>query len=136
MKLYTDGGCTNNQNDPTKRQMRIVVADETGMVLAEHTMKGGSNNIAELWAVAEALVFANGCGIGDLDLYTDSQNTLAWLDGNVGKKLNDRVAVMNLLHTINTLRERVRMTVTWIRRENNLAGIYIEENAVAAPKGL
>ncbi len=56
MKIYTDGGCTGNQKVSNKRRMRIVVADETGIPLVEKTLQGGSNNIAELWAVAEALL--------------------------------------------------------------------------------
>lgn len=108
--------------------MRIVVSDEAGIVLVEKTLKGGSSNVAELWAVAEAMPFAKSCGITDLTIYTDSRNTLAWLDGRIGKKLNDRVAVMNLLLTINGARRQVKMAATWIPREQNIAGIYIEES--------
>ena len=131
MKLFTDGGCTNNQNEVTKRQMRIVVADETGVVHVEKTMKGGSNNIGELWAVAEALLFARTTGIADLDIYTDSRNNLAWIEGRVGNTLNDRQSVMNLLQAINNLRRHVKMTITWIPRKHNVAGLYIEQTAVA-----
>lgn len=131
MKFYIDGGCTNNQREPKDRQMRIVVADETGAVLVEKALPGGSNNIAELWAVAEALFFAKQSSITEVELYTDSQNTLAWLDGRVGKKLNDRAAVMNLVGTIGKLRRRITMTATWVPREENLAGRYIEQTAAS-----
>ncbi len=113
--------------------MRIVVADETGTPLVEKTRHRGSNNIAELWAVAEAIMFAKHCGITGIHVFTDSKNNLAWLDGNVGNNLNDRTSVMNLLEAITNLRRRVAMTVTWIPRERNLAGLYIERNAPGTP---
>ena len=55
MKVYTDGRCTNNQGPMDKRSMRAGVVDETGSVLIDKTMNGGSNNIAEVWAIAEGL---------------------------------------------------------------------------------
>lgn len=80
--------------------MKIVVTDETGIVLLEKSKKGGSNNIAELWAVAETMLFARSCGIPEVHIYTDSKNTKAWLQGRIGKKLNDRVSVETLLTCI------------------------------------
>jgi ribonuclease HI len=129
MKVYTDGGCTNNQYAQDKRRMRIVVTDESGTVLVEKTLKGGSNNVAELWAVAEAMLFAKEGGVTELEIHTDSRNNLAWLDGKVGESLNDKAAVMNLIEAINELRLHLKMTVIWIPRQQNYAGVYIERNA-------
>jgi ribonuclease HI len=57
--LYTDGGCTNNnQTDVAKRVMSVAVVDDRGdelLVLNEEC--GGSNNIAEFLAVKEALTW-------------------------------------------------------------------------------
>jgi ribonuclease HI len=126
MKVYTDGSCNNNEPDPKKRIVRVVVTDETGSVLVDKTLTGGSSNIAELRAVAEALAFAKSGGVPDLDVYTDSRNNLAWINGRVGKKLNDRTAVLNLIAAIMNFCETIRLTLTWIPREQNLAGHYIE----------
>ena len=108
--------------------MRAVVTDEAGIILVDKVLQGGSSNIAELWAVTEALLFAKSCKITDLDLYTDSRITIGWLKGHVGKKLNDRAAVMNLLTTINNLRTKIGMNATWVPREQNVAGVFIERN--------
>ena len=125
MTLFTHGGCANNHQELSTRQMRIVVADETGKVLVEKTLKGGSNNIAELWAVAEAMLFGKSRGILEVQIRTNSRNVLAWLDGRIGNNLNDRDAVVNLMDTINKLRAHVNIDVTWIPKTENLAGMYI-----------
>jgi ribonuclease HI len=128
MKMYTDGSCNNNEPDPKKRIIRAVVTDENGICLVDKTLTGGSSNIAELWAVAEALAFAKSGSIPALDVYTDSRNNLAWINGRVGKKLNDRATVWNLIAAITNFRECVQLTVSWVPREQNLAGHYIERN--------
>ena len=129
MKVFTDGGCNNHEPDPTKRTIRAVVTDENGTMLVDKVLKGGSNNIAELWAVAEALKFAKECGIEELELFTDSKNNFAWIEGRIGNGLNDRKAVLKLVAAINHFRSYVKLKLFWIPREVNLAGIYIEKNA-------
>jgi len=47
------------------------------------------NNIAELLAVKEALVWATEHGYEAIEIRTDSRNNLAWVAGRIGKKLND-----------------------------------------------
>ena len=91
VSVFTYGGCTNNyQYDIETRDMYIIVTDEVGSVLVEKIKTSGSNNIAELWAIEEALLYANSCGVLDLDLYSDSKTALSWLDGVSGKtKLTD-----------------------------------------------
>ena len=74
MKVLTYGDCTNTyQYDITKREMIIVVTDESVTPLVEKTRRSGSNNIAELWAIEEALLYARSCGVVELDLYSDSR---------------------------------------------------------------
>jgi len=126
--LYTDGGCSgNDQPDISKRQMIAVVSDSNGNILVETQVhNGGSNNIAELLAVKEALVWATERGYEAIEIRTDSRNNLAWVAGRIGNKLNDRGAVLDLYETINRLRERVQVDLVWIPRDSNLAGQYIE----------
>jgi ribonuclease HI len=136
MKFFTDGSCDNFQ-DIKDRTMKIVVTDETGAVLVEKTKMGGSSHFAELWAVAEAMLWAKESQIAELEVLTDSSNNLGWLNVHVGKKLNDRIAVMNLLTAIESLKKYpatgtgayVTMSVSWVPREENLAGIYLSERA-------
>ena len=126
--LYTDGGCSNNdQPDASKRAMIAVVTDSTGTVLVEQRQHGGSNNIAELLAVKDGLAWAKEHRWNTVEIRTDSRNNFAWVAGRIGKKLNDRYAVMDLYETIRRLREQVRMDLAWVPREANLAGRYIEE---------
>jgi ribonuclease HI len=133
MKLYTDGSCMNQIDaDHKKRIMRIVVTDENGTVLVDKTKTGGSSNVAELWAVTEALLYVKNCEIPAnqkiAEIFMDSQNNFAWLNGRVGHKINDKKAVSHLLTAVNRLREKVKLKLTWIPREENLAGIYLEQN--------
>jgi ribonuclease HI len=126
--LYADGGCAGNeQRDCFKRKMVAVVSDDQGHILIDKHQEGGSNNIAELLAVKEALLWCVANKIGDVEIRTDSRNNLAWVLGKkIGKKLNDRDAVLNLKTAIDACRSKVNLTLTWIPREQNLAGHYIQ----------
>src|SRR5581483_7073623 len=128
MNLYTDGGCTNNnQSDMKKRKMIIAVSDEDGTILLDKTKEGGSNNVAELWAIAECLALMQSCGQEEVTIHTDSQCAAAWVTkGRIGKHLNDRMTVIELLEAIRDLRFEVKTTIKWVPREHNLAGHYIE----------
>lgn len=126
--LYTDGGCAGNeQRDCSKRKMVAVVSDDQGRILIDKHQDGGSNNIAELLAVKEALLWCAENTIGDVEIRTDSTNNLAWVNGKkVGKKLNDRETVLNLKGAIDACRSKINLTLNWIPREQNLAGHYIQ----------
>ena len=128
MILHTDGGCSNNnQLDLTKRKMVAVVSDDAGNVLIEKTQEGGSNNIAELLAVKEALMWCFVNKVKEVEIKTDSRNTISWVFGRkVGKKINDRPTVMNLKTAIQALLQDIKLNLVWIPREENQAGEYIE----------
>ena len=64
----------------------------------------------------------------EADVFTDSTNTLAWIDGRVGDNINDKKAVSHLLTAVYRLREKVKLKLTWIPRKNNVAGIFMERN--------
>ncbi len=127
--LYTDGGCSGNDHrDLSKRNMIAAVTDERGTILIDRHQEGGSNNIAELLAVKEALVWCVANKIGDVEIRTDSTNNLAWVLGKkVGKKINDRDAVLALKTSIDACRSRLNLSLKWIPREQNLAGHYVEK---------
>ncbi len=119
----------NNSLPVEKRMMRAVVTDEHGTVLVDKARSGGSNNIAELWAVAEAFGWAKANGVGELELFTDSQNNFAWVEGRFGSKLNDRDAADFLYQIIKKFREKhgIKLEMKRVPREQNVAGIFIEQ---------
>src|SRR5438105_1995705 len=120
--LYTDGACTNNnQRDLTKRQMTASVVSATGEVLTFRTEQGGSNNIAELLAVRDALQWAVENGYCTVQIRTDSQNNLRWVEGNIGFDVNDRERALRIYEEITALRLRVRMQLLWVPRRENVA---------------
>jgi len=127
--VYTDGGCSaNGQLDMTKRRMVVVVANDAGSVLVHREDEGGSNNIAELWAVAEALEWAATQPAQPLEIRTDSKNNFSWTFGRtLGKDINDRAAVEALQARIAEARKHVVFRLVWVPREENLAGHVIEE---------
>lgn len=128
MTLYVDGGCTGNgQRDLSKRAMIAVVTDDAGNVLVERPEAGGSNNVAELLAIYEALLWCHRHDVHAVHIFTDSRNNLAW--GNCkrpGLFLNNRARVLELQAGIAKLRETVAYSLAWIPREQNKAGHVIE----------
>ena len=108
--------------------MIAAVSDERGIILIDKHQEGGSNNIAELLAVKEALLWCVTNKVGDVEIRTDSKNNLAWVLGKkVGKKINDRDAVLALKTSIDACRSQFALSLKWIPREQNLAGHYIEQ---------
>ena len=129
LTLYIDGGCSGNgQRDASKRRMVSVVTDEAGVVLSETLSDGGSNNIAELIAVRDAIRWCGMKGIHQAYVMTDSQNNLSWTFGTkVGKGINDRQTVLAIKSEITAaFIAGFDLTLTWVPRANNLAGHYIE----------
>lgn len=106
--------------------MLAVVTDTRGEVLSQHFYDGGTSNIAELLAVRDAMKWAKDNNVTGLHIHTDSRNTLAWANGRIGLKLADRAQVLSIYKDIVDLRQSVNMTMEWIPRERNVAGIYIE----------
>jgi ribonuclease HI len=98
MVIYTDGGCAGNeQKDLTRRRMIAVATDERGAVLTETKQAGGSNNIAELLAVRDALSWCCSHKVPVVEIRTDSRNNFSWVLGNnVGEQVNDRDTVLQL----------------------------------------
>jgi len=128
MVLYVDGGCTGNgQKDLARRRMVAVVTAEDGAVLSEQTAEGGSNNIAELMAIRDALNWAMAHDQARVEIRTDSRNNFAWVfNKRLGKRLNDRAAVEQLRQEIATARTRVQLDLVWVSRDKNKAGHVIE----------
>ena len=88
-----------------------------------------SNNIAELIAVKEALLYAVVNKYRRVELRTDSRNNLAWVFGTkVRKQINDRNAVLVLKTEIEAARSMLDdFKMFWVPRGENVAGHYIED---------
>jgi ribonuclease HI len=130
LTLYVDGGCSGNgQRDLNKRRMISVVTDEAGVVLKCSDYDGGSNNIAELIAVRDAIRWCGMMGIHQAQVMTDSKNNLAWtFNTDVGKTINDRETVLAIKAEITAAFDAgFDLTLTWVPRDENLAGVYIEK---------
>lgn len=124
--LYTDGGCYGNtQKDLARRSMRYAVARIDGSIVVEGTAEGGSNNIAELIAVVEAVKWAKAQGWTHVSIRTDSKNNLSWVKRRPGADVNDRARVLNLQAELIAL--AFPFQLTWIPREKNLAGHYLDK---------
>jgi ribonuclease HI len=109
--------------------MRAVVTDEEGHVVAEWCGTGGTNNIAELHAVQMALTWAGQNGISEVEVRTDSRNNLSWILKPLGDGVAGRKDVLAIRSKIDSLREQMALTLVWVPRETNLAGIYLDRTA-------
>lgn len=128
--LYVDGGCSgNNQLDLSKRSMVAMVTNDRGEVLVEESSTGGgSNNIAELWAVVLALDWCAFNAVSVVTIYTDSRNNLSWVCSKkkVGQFVNDQDAVIRLKEAVARHLLGLSLKLEWVPREKNLAGHAIE----------
>ncbi|MDI6820919.1 MAG: ribonuclease H-like domain-containing protein [Patescibacteria group bacterium] len=128
MILYVDGGCSNsNQKNQAIRKMVMVVTDESGNVLVEKTQEEGSNNIAELLAIKEALMWISVNKVDNVLIKTDSKIALTWIHSKkLGKHLNNRELTTTIRDIIRALMKGILVSFVWIPREESLAGHYIE----------
>lgn len=128
--VYTDGGCSGNWSTNYKdRRMVWVVTDHFGDVISEESDNlGGSNNIAEILAIRDAVKYAVNTKQDAICIKTDSMIALHWITGSgkLGKHINDPERTRKLLQEIKDLSKNIDVFVKWISREDNLAGHYIE----------
>lgn len=125
--LYVDGGCYGNrQKDLAQRSMRYAVARIDGSIVVEGSAEGGSNNIAELIAVVEAVKWAKSQDWTHVSIRTDSKNNLSWVKRLPGADVNDRPRVLALQEELHAL--KFPFQLTWIPREKNLAGHHLEKH--------
>ncbi len=123
--FFTDGGCqNNNKKTSSERKMIVCVVDYQGNPIILKRLQGGSNNIAEWSAVKEALWYALDNKIIPIHIYTDSTNNLAWWN-KITNHAPEKAKEMK--SEIADLRNQVNATISWVPREHNLAGIYLEK---------
>jgi len=104
----------------------MVVTDSAGRVLQQGHQQGGTNNIAEFLALRMALRYAVESSLREIRIVTDSRNNLAWFKRNPGKSITDHAFVLGIKEDIEKLKTRLEIDLCWARREDNLAGQYLE----------
>lgn len=126
--LYTDGSCVgNSEKDYDSRTIAYAVSDSQGKILIEKKENGGSNNIAELKAIVEALLWAKKNKIGEVEIRTDSKIAINWIYAKkFGKHLNNKELVIGIRRLIDDVRGKIKVNFIWAPREINLAGHYFE----------
>lgn len=105
-----------------------VVMSEERELLVEERMKGGSNNIAELLGIRDALKWVTSeMVLDDILIRTDSKVALSWLSAEkFGTHLNNKELVLEIRREIDALRKEINVEFEWVPREKNKAGWYIE----------
>ncbi len=119
--IYTDGYTI--KRNPSKIGGGFIVMNETGKLLHhEKILKPNfTNNEAELLGVIKAIELADE---GDT-IMTDSNVTLCWI---FYRKCRARLDLKPKAIKAYALMEKKYLSLEQIRREENLAGIHIENN--------
>ncbi len=121
MKIYFDGGCK-----PNPGKMELAVVDETGKVLAYEKLKElGTNNEAEWLALITAMMICKEQKIKDATIIGDSMLVVNQANGTWKIKAESMKAYKEEFEILK--KEVGKVTIEYIPRAANLAGIYIEE---------
>lgn len=127
LSIYTDGSCIGN---PGPCGAGYVVVDRDGTVISEASLPlgRGTNNIAELTAMTEALRYAcSRCRPGKLMLYSDSEYLLkglkvwssAWIENDwhtsSGKPVKNMELWKDLLVIYEKAKELFRIELRWVK---------------------
>ena len=105
-----------------------IVNEQNELVKRVEMRKAGwTNNDAELWAVAGAVHIAK---VGDI-IRSDSEVMVKWwVPRGICKSRPDLNKLCQFAH--NGIRDK-RLSLVWVPREENLAGIYNDHHKTKAP---
>jgi len=120
--LYTDCFCIGK--NPSNIGGGYLVCDENNNIIEKKEIfkKGFTNNEGELLGVLRATELIDNGGT----IYTDSQNTRAWIKTGKSKARPDLNSFMQQAKDNIKLKN---LSVLWTPREENLAGILVENNS-------
>lgn len=132
MTVFVDAG-TKNNGKRGHQKTRIVVTDENGIVLFEKFIGDYTNNEGEILAIIAAL--RNVEPRKAKHIYSDSRIAVNWTLAGKNYEQQLRKAAKNrlsdrLIHFINAANVLFLLSdsvITWIPREKNKAGIYLED---------
>jgi 8-oxo-dGTP diphosphatase len=126
--LYTDGGSILNGRANQRARMAVYDA-ATGKVVVDAGLGALTNNEAEYRAIAAALDYAAEAQLGPVELRSDSQLCVQQINGAW------KVKEARLQPLVRAAQEKLRANggrITWVRREQNLAGHHLEGAPAAA----
>lgn len=135
--IYCDGSTSfNNVKDLSRRKMVICYVDvqiPNHFQIRPSHLKNGSNNIAEILGILEALRYAYFMHYKDLLIKTDSRIAHGWVTKGLSKKgvLNNRKLTEYILARINKIKpwfNKLKFEV--INRKENLAGHVLEKRVL------
>src|SRR5262245_56102269 len=129
--LYTDGGSIGNGRLDQRARMAVFDA-ELGRIVVDEALGALTNNEAEYRAIEAGLDYAAAGRLGPIELRSDSQLCVNQIRGQW--KVKDPRLTPALAR-----RRRKRVAnggrITWVPREQNLAGRYLEGLEPAGPDG-
>lgn len=131
-KIYTDGGCSRNGSlDATG--VAVVYHDKVVSELPIKEWTEGeckvTNNIAEYMGIALALKYINNENIKEVTISSDSKLVVNSLNYNWNvKSPNIKKLYQSIRKTLRLMKAKgFNIDLIWEGRDNNKAGIYIEE---------
>src|SRR5262245_15374220 len=120
--LYTDGGSIGNGRVDQRARMAVFDA-ELGRIVVDADLGALTNNEAEYRAIEAALDYAETERLGPAELRSDSQLCVHQIRGEW------KVKEPRLLPSVERARSKLaanRGRITWVPREQNLAGRFLE----------
>jgi hypothetical protein len=73
------------------------------------------------------MIIASFAKLTEVQIYTDSTNLIGWVK-TTPVHLLDRAEYKNLFKALDNYRKKIQLHITWIGRDDNLAGRFIEAN--------
>lgn len=119
--IHVDAGTINN-GQTGKQETRIAATDAKGNLLFDVFIGDRTNNEGEIIAISYALSLGKLLN-KPLNIYSDSKIALKWAREGKTKGAPDRDPLAAQAHI---LLFETRSKITWVNREKNKAGIYLE----------
>lgn len=120
--IFVDAGTKNNGR--TNQETRIVGVNGLGELVFDEIIGNCTNNQGEIRAILAVLKVAEG-NAWSLNIYSDSKIAIGWAMRGLTRNSveNDSFA-----QKARELLKKTDSFISWVPRNINLAGIYIEEN--------
>jgi len=121
--VFTDAG-TKNNGQVGRQLTRIACVDAYEEVVFDIEIGDCTNNRGEICAIIEALKLAANNN-ESYNIYSDSTLAVGWTMRGITKASLDNDPYAKQAHD---LLEKTNSLISWVPRDINLAGIYLEEN--------
>jgi len=121
--VFTDAG-TKNNGQVGKQVTRIACVDAYEEVIFDTEIGDCTNNRGEICAIVEALKTASNNNEA-YNIYSDSKIAVGWTMRGITRGSLDNDPYAKQAHD---LLQKTNSFISWVPREINLAGIYLEDN--------